>query len=169
MAVLRPPDLIYPHMVMSFLPIFKKLLCSLAIGLLIPSVYAQSEADQKVQQLLNTLKQPVPTYTPPKVDNAVPAHLLAKKQHYEVTWLKEPYLKFTDAELQRAKTATIKMTVIAHSGLITQVEIIKSSGLKVVDAKIKDAVMAAKLEPIRGVDQNLTYTLQHDIPIKNPL
>lgn len=59
--------------------------------------------------------------------------------------------------------------VIAHSGLITQVEIIKSSGLKVVDAKIKDAVMAAKLEPIRGVDQNLTYTLQHDIPIKNPL
>jgi hypothetical protein len=41
--------------------------------------------------------------------------------------------------------------------------------LRVVDAKVKEAVLAAKLEPIKGVDHNLVYSLEHKIEIKNPL
>ena len=143
----------------------QSLLFSACIGLFLSSAYAQ---DEKTQQLLKRLKQPVPAYQPPIVKNAVPPHLLAK-HGFEVSWLKAPYLRFNDAELQRAKTAKVKMTVIANTGQITDVDIIQSSGLRVVDAKIKDAVLAAKLEPIKGVDRNLVYSLEHEIEIKNPL
>lgn len=143
----------------------QSLLLSACIGLFLSSAYAQ---DEKTRQLLKRLKQPVPAYQPPTVKNAVPPHLLAK-QGFEVSWLKAPYLRFNDAELQRAKPAIVKMTVIANTGQITDVEIIRSSGLRVVDAKIKEAVLAAKLEPIKGVDRNLVYSLEHEIEIKNPL
>ena len=144
------------------------LLFGFAPAMIAMPVFAQSEQDSKVQQLLETLKQPVPAYVPPKVDNAVPAHL-RDRPAYQVTWLREPYLRFTEAELQRAKAAKIRMTVVANTGLIVLVDIVKSSGLKSVDQNIKEAVLAAKLEPIRGVDRNLTYILEHEMPIKNPL
>ncbi len=121
-----------------------------------------------MQQLLKTLNQPIPAYVPPTVDGAVPAHL-RDRQAYQVSWLKAPYLRFTEAEVQRAQAVKIKMTVVANSGLIVQVDLLRSSGLKAVDQNIQAAVLAAKLEPIRGVDRNLTYTLEHEIAIKNPL
>ncbi|GAA5558381.1 hypothetical protein Asch01_03137 [Acinetobacter schindleri] len=133
----------------------QSLLFSACIGLFLAPVYAQ---DEKTRQLLKRLKQPVPAYQPPTVKNAVPPHLLAK-QGYEVSWLKAPYLRFSDAELQRAKTVIVQM-VIANTGRITDVEIIQSSGLRVVDAKITAAVLAAKLEPIKGVDHNLVYIVK---------
>ena len=124
---------------MPFRIFVQSLLFSICIGLFLAPAYAQ---DEKTRQLLKRLKQPVPAYQPPTVKNAVPPHLLAK-QGYEVSWLKAPYLRFSDAELQRAKTVIVQMTVIANTGRITDVEIIQSSGLRVVDAKVKEAVLAA--------------------------
>ena len=40
------------------------------------------------------------------------------------------------------------MTVIASSGIIAKVEILKSAGSKGLDAKVIDALMQAKLESI---------------------
>lgn len=61
------------------------------------------------------------------------------------------------------------MTVIASSGIIAKVEILKSAGSKVLDAKVIDALMQAKLESIPMVDRNITYSLIHELEINNPL
>ena len=61
------------------------------------------------------------------------------------------------------------MTVIASSGIIAKVEILKSTGSKLLDAKVIDALMQAKLESIAMVDRNITYNLIHELEINNPL
>ena len=61
------------------------------------------------------------------------------------------------------------MTVIVSSGIIVKVEILKSTGSKLLDAQVIDAVMQAKLESIPIVDRNITYSLIHELEINNPL
>ena len=59
--------------------------------------------------------------------------------------------------------------MIASSGMMAKVEILKSTGSKLLDAKVIDAVMQAKLESIVLVDRNITYSLIHVLKINNPL
>ncbi|NNH39466.1 hypothetical protein HLH17_01195 [Acinetobacter sp. ANC 5380] len=61
------------------------------------------------------------------------------------------------------------MTVIASSGIIAKVEILKSTGSKLLDAKVIGAGMQAKLESIPMVDRNITYSFIHVLEINNPL
>ena len=61
------------------------------------------------------------------------------------------------------------ITVITKIRIIAKVEILKSTGSKVLDAKVMDALMQAKLESIPMVDRNITYSLIHELEINNPL
>lgn len=105
---------------------------------------------------------------PPALGYKIDPKLLNK--NYQVNWLIPPKFNFAATELKAAKSPVkVKMTVIASSGIIAKVEILKSTGLKVLDAKVIDAVMQAKLESIVLVDRNITYSLIHVLEINNPL
>ena len=105
---------------------------------------------------------------PPILDYKIDPKLLNKS--YEVNWSISPKFNFTATELKSAQSPVkVKMTVIASSGIIAKVEILKSTGSKLLDAKVIDALMQAKLESIPMVDRNITYTLIHELEINKPL
>lgn len=124
--------------------------------------------DQKIDVLLQSLTMPQKNYVPPVLDYKIDSKLLNKS--YEVNWLIPPKFNFTTTELKAARSQVkVKITVIASSGIIAKVEILKSTGSKVLDAKVMDALMQAKLESIPMVDRNITYTLIHELEINKPL
>ncbi|TCB55729.1 energy transducer TonB [Acinetobacter terrestris] len=124
--------------------------------------------DQKIDALLQDLTTPQKNYVLSALDYKIDPKLL--KKSYEVNWLIPPKFNFTATELKAAQSPVkVKMTVIASSGIIAKVEILKSTGSKVLDAKVIAALMQAKLESIARVDRNITYTLIHELEINNPL
>ena len=105
---------------------------------------------------------------PPALSYKIDAKLLNK--NYQLNCLTPAKFNFTATELKAAQSPVkVKMTVIASSGMIAKVEILKSTGSKVLDAQVIDAVMQAKLESIALVGQNITYSLIHVLEINNPL
>lgn len=105
---------------------------------------------------------------PPVLDYKIDPKLLNK--NYQVNWLIPPKFSFTATGLKAAKSPVkVKMTVIESSGMIAKVEILKSTGSKLLDAQVIDAGMQAKLESIALVNQNITYSLIHVLEINNPL
>ncbi|MEZ2902175.1 hypothetical protein ACBQ24_05385 [Acinetobacter terrestris] len=119
--------------------------------------------DQKIDALLQSLTTPQKNYVPSALDYKIDPKLLEKS--YEVNWSISPKFNFTATELKSAQSPVkVKMTVIASSGIIAKVEILKSTG-----SKVLDALMQAKLESIPMVDRNITYTLIHELEINNPL
>ncbi|NNH87546.1 energy transducer TonB [Acinetobacter terrae] len=123
---------------------------------------------KKIDALLQSLTTPQKNYLPPALDYKIDAKLLNK--NYQVNWLIPPKFNFTATELKAAQSPVkVKMTVIVSSGIIAKVERLKSTGSKLLDAKVIDAVMQAKLESIPMVDRNITYSLIHALEINNPL
>lgn len=123
---------------------------------------------KKIDALLQSLTTPQKKYVPPALNYNIDPKLLNK--NYQVNWLIPPKFNFTATELKAAKSPVkVKMTVIVSSGIIAKVERLKSTGSKVLDAKVIDAVMQAKLESIPIVDPNITYILIHELEINNPL
>ncbi|OTG77563.1 hypothetical protein B9T23_06825 [Acinetobacter terrae] len=104
----------------------------------------------------------------PALGYKIDAKLLNK--NYQVNWLIPPKFNFTATELKAAQSPVkVKMTMIESSGMIAKVERLKSTGSKLLDAKVIGAGMQAKLESIPMVDPNITYSLIHELQINNPL
>lgn len=123
---------------------------------------------KKIDALLQSLTTPQKNYLPPVLDYKIDPKLLNK--NYQLNCLTPAKFNFTATELKAAKSPVkVKMTVIASSGTMAKVEILKSTGSKLLDAKVIDGVMQAKLESIALVDQNITYSLIHELEINNPL
>ena len=83
--------------------------------------------DQKIDALLQSLTTPQKNYVPSALDYKIDPKLLNKS--YEVNWLIPLKFNFTATELKAAQSPVkVKMTVIAGSGIIAKVEILKSTG-----------------------------------------
>jgi len=105
---------------------------------------------------------------PPVLDYKIDPKLLNK--NYQLNCLTPAKFSFTATGLKAAKSPVkVKMTVIESSGMIAKVEILKSTGSKLLDAQVIDVGMQAKLESIALVDRNITYSLIHELEINNPL
>ena len=139
---------------------------SWAVALMCSSPMSWSNTDPyfALNQLLHT---PVAAY---HIDDT-PYHIDPKflKDDYVVTWSSLPQFNFSSQELtQYKKPLQVELTVIASSGLIVDAKIVKSSGSKLIDQRVLEAVKIARLERIPLVDQNLTYRLVQDFKLTNP-
>lgn len=140
------------------------LIISLGGLILFPYVYA----DDKYEQLLKALETPQVQYEIPQNDYKIDPKLY--KNEYEVDWASHPQFKITAQEFKAYKSSIkVKMTVIASTGYIADAVVLKSSGSKVIDEKVLDAVKLARLSKIPHVDKTVTYNLIHDFEIKKPL
>lgn len=118
--------------------------------------------------LLNTLKMQQPTYVMRDEDYQLDPRLIQKER--KIDWLVQPEVDVNAAEFKHYKNAIqVEMTVIAQTGHIAAVKILKSTGSKAIDDKVLAALQKARFDSIRFVDANLTYTLVHRFEIEKPL
>jgi TonB family protein len=123
--------------------------------------------DPKTLSLLSLLTTPQPEYKiSPKVD--FDPSMYSKNHH--IGWVIRPEVDVSLHEYQGYKRPIlVEMKVIAAQGKIVEIRILKSTGSKAVDQHILRALKAAKLEPIRYADANLTFLLQHQFEVEKPL
>ncbi|EPF74642.1 energy transducer TonB [Acinetobacter rudis] len=72
----------------------------------------------------------------------------------DIYWVKKPHIQLNNNELQGHDRRSIVLTIHANErGLITSVEVVKSSGLDETDKKVIRAVKQARLKPyqVNGV------------------
>ena len=127
-----------------------------------------SVADVATNDLLQTLHTPQPTYEIRDEDYRLDPKML--KSSHAVGWLRSPMVDISKREYQGYKSPVeVAMTVIAATGRIAEVKILKSSGSKAVDQKVRLALLDALLEKIPYADANAHYVLEHRFAIEKPL
>lgn len=126
--------------------------------------WAETSTSQDAK-LVQSLSLSVPEYNPTPLKELI--NPKQSKRQYEVTWKARPNLSFITEVKQKLKASIkVKMTVVAKTGYIVDVEFVDSSNSKVVDEKIRKALLVSSLEPISGLDPNVVYTLEHVLNLK---
>lgn len=105
-----------------------------------------------------------------KADPQLEKKLLAQKNNnnYQVGWIVPPKIEFKEGDYKDYKNPIrLKMTVLADDGRIIKTEVLKSSGSKMLDYKVIQALASAKLEGIPMMDRNVIYSFVHEFSINN--
>jgi hypothetical protein len=124
-------------------------------------------AEQATDQLLATLHQPQPKYVMRDEDYRLDPKML--KSSHVVGWVDPPMVQLETADFKGYRRAfDVNMTVVAATGRIAAVDVLRSSGAKAVDQKIKEALLKASLERIRYADANATYILNQKFEVEKP-
>lgn len=127
-----------------------------------------SFADDATEDLLQTLHTPQPIYEMRDEDYRLDPKML--KSSHAVGWVRSPLVDISKREYQGYKSPVeVAMTVIAATGRIADVKILKSSGSKAVDQKVRLALLDALLEKIPYADANAHYVLDHRFAVEKPL
>ena len=141
---------------------------SLLLGAFTAFQYVHAEDKDQYSKLLKILETPQPKYEIQDRDYKIDTKLY--KNEYEVDWASRPQFNVSAQEFKYYKNAIqVKMSVIASTGYIGDAVVVKSSGSKIIDQKVLDAVKLARLDKIPYVDKAVTYNLIHDLEIKKPL
>lgn len=127
-----------------------------------------SYAADATGNLLQTLHMPQPVYEMRDEDYRLDSKML--KSSHAVGWVRVPLVDVSAQEYRGYKQPIeVAMTVIAATGRIAEVKILKTSGSKPVDEKVKLALLDASLEKIPYADANANYVLEHRFSIEKPL
>ena len=148
---------------------FTQITSFIIFSLIFQTSFAEVESNQaKYDQLLKILETPQPNYVIKDDDYKIDPKLY--KKEYDVTWRVRPKFEISPSEFKQYKSPVkVKMIVVATTGYIADIQILKSSGSNTIDRKVKEALTVARLESIPFVDKSVTYELIHEFDLKNPL
>lgn len=122
--------------------------------------------EAELSTLLNTQQKIYVTKPDSKLEKQLSKQ--AQNMEYQVSWIKQPKIEFTEGDYKGYKNPVLlKMTVLADDGRIVKTEVVKSSGSKILDQKVIQALASAQLEAIPNMERNVIYSFMHEFSIKN--
>lgn len=123
-----------------------------------------SQLDQQIIETIKTTAKFHPIPSPTKVKLPLILKPIDPKNHSASSWLVQPYLQYTNRDLND-KNRLIELNIQRDSkGYIEQITIIKSTGLKHLDEIIIAGFRNARLDPKQSLPKSnlVMYLNQHD-------